>query len=428
MVELLCERGANPNSNKAAGSPLLVHAVSDGYERITQILLDHGVDLQCRDVDGDPPLHSAAFHGHFSLVKLLLEKGADVHATGGGGRNALCWAIENDHNEIANFLRGKGATANFGRDIVSDTRVSFAKLANGKVYEHIEQAQNLMTHESEFSAWAERLRFVVEATEDNGGEFDLEMVESDSKRWDRYIAVSYCWSSNMDDTAVPRLRIRVPDKTAPGGARIRDSRASTTVLRRCMEFARSRGISNIWIDQECIRQDDEIEKQYAIQAMHLVYQQAACTLVILGPHIQTANDIKVLPNIEFCGPDKYLIDRILSDNWFRRAWTTQEWLNSNPQNLSYLVYWKGTLDMFGIGWRQATEIWVPKSCATNQKVFRVWELTHEQIFRIVHMTMQHHDILLSVSTGTIFGRHSVQDSFTLLDHTTGTQGIHKAMM
>lgn len=128
-----------------------------------------------------------------------------------------------------------------------------------------------------------------------------------------------------------------------------------------MEFAAAKAVKRIWINQECIDQDDAWAKQQAIQSMHLVYQRATHTLVLLDHHVRSLEDIQALPEIlyhDMLNPGMYdddLRDRILGDKWFTRTWTFQERINSQLEKLSYLVCWKDGLDVDGIAWQQVAD-------------------------------------------------------------------------
>jgi hypothetical protein len=314
------------------------------------------------------------------------------------------------------LLQERGANDDIPNDMVNDSHISLDKISNGDILRHVEQAQQLMLHESAFISWAEDLLFVVDPALEKHSDFDLDLIQThlDSEE-EPYIAVSYCWSGHQEASSVRPLCIRIQDKDAPCGFRNREVRAASRVLRRSMDFARVKGVKRIWIDQECIDQDVASDKQRAMQSMHLVYQRAAHTLVLLDCHIHAAKDIRALPDILRSLKHNDLVDRIFGDKWFHRAWTSQEWTNSQLQNLSYLVGWRDDLDLFGIGWRQAADTSNHGAGKPLQHVFRAWEFSHDQIFSMASMSMRHTDVAGSLHASSFMGLHSVQKGFTLLD-------------
>lgn len=59
------------------------------------------------------------------------------------------------------------------------------------------------------------------------------------------------------------------------------NRAPTSVIHRALIYAAAHGFRFLWIDQECINQDDLVEKAEAIQQMDAIYRQAKQTVAIL---------------------------------------------------------------------------------------------------------------------------------------------------
>ena len=150
-----------------------------------------------------------------------------------------------------------------------------------------------------------------------------------------YVAVSYCWQSanrisDLDATHTYNIN-------TPSG--IRPSKASSEILNRTIAFARPRKLTYIWIDQECIDQNDERDQREGIQAMDLVYQQAEYCLGLLDIYISEQEHVDAL-NKMFEGEgisDHQLpaladvLELILSDPWFTRAWILQESLTGATQ-------------------------------------------------------------------------------------------------
>jgi hypothetical protein len=94
-----------------------------------------------------------------------------------------------------------------------------------------------------------------------------------------YVAISYCWqqprASLGDET--PAMNHVIMD-----GDNQRMSRVSPNIIRRAIDFAMQKDLRLIWIDQECIDQDDPQDKALHIQAMHLIFRRAQYVAAILN--------------------------------------------------------------------------------------------------------------------------------------------------
>lgn len=149
----------------------------------------------------------------------------------------------------------------------------------------------------------------------------------------RYLAVSYCWPrgaekerlKNTDDCYMVR-----DDRCATGK---RKTRALKSIIDRSVAFANDRRINMIWIDQECIDQDDREDKECGIRSMDGIFHRAIKVVAFL----QTAaiNDpadaeaLRKLSQHQHLDPDQYrtgvnVVKCISEDPWFTRAWTLQE--------------------------------------------------------------------------------------------------------
>ena len=145
-----------------------------------------------------------------------------------------------------------------------------------------------------------------------------------------YVAVSYTWNREnsewLDDLHLPQVQVLV-DENPPRGTTI-----PSDVLYRSIVYAMHRGISAIWIDQECINQDDARDKEDGIQAMDIVYEEACESIVTLECYMDRQEHIDLLEAAvqgEEFQPDLIealveLLEALLIDAWFTRAWTLQE--------------------------------------------------------------------------------------------------------
>jgi hypothetical protein len=152
-----------------------------------------------------------------------------------------------------------------------------------------------------------------------------------------YTTVSYCWShaqTESEEMQVPEYRIW--DASGPCKAP-RQIRCPKIVLHRALRFARGQGCQYLWIDQECIDQDDLADIERHLQIMHRIYRESRWTVVTLSRTI-TANDIWTAPvswretlidrdshTYNSAGEEfAQSLDYISTDRWFTRTWTLQE--------------------------------------------------------------------------------------------------------
>jgi len=152
-----------------------------------------------------------------------------------------------------------------------------------------------------------------------------------------YTTVSYCWNHaqiEREEMQVPEYRIW--DASGPRQAP-RQIRCPKLVLHRALRFARGQGCQYLWIDQECIDQDDPADIERHLQTMHRIYRESRWTVVTLS-HTITADDswtTLVLRPYALLDPDSSTYDiavkdlvqslnYISTDRWFTRTWTLQE--------------------------------------------------------------------------------------------------------
>ncbi|OQV05143.1 hypothetical protein CLAIMM_09929 [Cladophialophora immunda] len=158
-----------------------------------------------------------------------------------------------------------------------------------------------------------------------------------------YIAVSYVWDpAPGEDSSRGRYRVESRRTLHPSSSRVRD-----VVWDRVSRFAAYVGCPNFWIDQECINQKDEGEKEVAMQCMDLVYSHSDHSVALLTVHIGYQEELDLLAELlsdsfvaddDDTAPDLRLnsymlgsVEKILellssitSDHWWSRAWTFQE--------------------------------------------------------------------------------------------------------
>lgn len=118
-------------------------------------------------------------------------------------------------------------------------------------------------------------------------------------------------------------------------AGIRPTRAPKIIIRRADNYAVVHKVPYIWIDQECIDQDDPADKEPGIQAMDPVYRRAKHTVGLLDTPITSQNALDALSYAcwqhktwnsteyqrEESVPLLEIFFKLAQDPWFSRAWT-----------------------------------------------------------------------------------------------------------
>lgn len=153
---------------------------------------------------------------------------------------------------------------------------------------------------------------------------------------------SWSWKrSKHEDSSVGRCLIE-DDKGESRRSKVRDS-----VWRRAAAFMRYTGVQYLWIDRECIAQDNSEEQKTAMGEMDLLYQRGKPPFGMLTRPLKKETELHLLAQIlqgklacqsrhkrEF--PLKkgiaiasareaiQLLDEITSDTWWTRAWIYQE--------------------------------------------------------------------------------------------------------
>jgi len=103
-VQLLLEKGADPNYRDRNGWSAIPWAAEEGHEDIVRLLLDAGADANSVSSYGTSPLHCAANGGKMNIVGLLIQYGADPLRTTCHGWTPLHHAAYMGHAHIVQFL------------------------------------------------------------------------------------------------------------------------------------------------------------------------------------------------------------------------------------------------------------------------------------------------------------------------------------
>ncbi|KAI0872855.1 heterokaryon incompatibility protein-domain-containing protein [Hypoxylon argillaceum] len=155
-----------------------------------------------------------------------------------------------------------------------------------------------------------------------------------------YVAISYTWN-------------HPPNSTEPCGNYYVKSRSGLfipsdvrdSVFERVRKYMIRYNLRYLWIDRECIMQEDSEEKKRAVQAMDLVYSYSKHPIGLLYQPIMSIAELELLAKLitwqsVIKSGSRYklssslspmartktleLLESIISDRWWTRAWTYQE--------------------------------------------------------------------------------------------------------
>ncbi|KJK73751.1 hypothetical protein H634G_10987 [Metarhizium anisopliae BRIP 53293] len=185
------------------------------------------------------------------------------------------------------------------------------------------------------------------------------------------------WNVEQSDVQlVADIRATSPlyilDRSTNSEEVLRSSNCPPHILRRAIRYAASQGCSLIWVDQECIHQQDRNDKENGIQSMDSVFANSLFPVGILRTRIETqehldavamfvSNQMQRFGELLMSGglaqapwdtsSDPLLreipwtVDQqlwmletlaiIVSDSWFTRSWITQELICSSDMVLLF---------------------------------------------------------------------------------------------
>lgn len=148
----------------------------------------------------------------------------------------------------------------------------------------------------------------------------------------KYLAVSYCWPRGAEKERLKDSNefYWVHDERC---GEKRKTRALKSIIDRAVAFAKDRRISMIWIDQECIDQNDREDKECGIRSMDGIFHRAEKVVAFLQKAAindrAEAEALRRLSHHQHLDAGHYrigieVVKRISEDPWFTRAWTLQE--------------------------------------------------------------------------------------------------------
>ncbi|KAI3320097.1 heterokaryon incompatibility protein-domain-containing protein [Xylariaceae sp. AK1471] len=154
---------------------------------------------------------------------------------------------------------------------------------------------------------------------------------SDPERGREYVAISYTWDFSEEEEESCQSFGGYFIESRKTGEPAQPSDVRDSVWQRVLHYAEHVKCETIWIDRECVDQDNAREKETAIQNMHLVYSLSRRPIALLTHVVETAEELDLLVSLllgdiraEEEAATLELLDEITSDLWWQRAWTFQE--------------------------------------------------------------------------------------------------------
>jgi hypothetical protein len=144
-----------------------------------------------------------------------------------------------------------------------------------------------------------------------------------------FVAVSYCFESGHESLAETTLNYEIHDSE---GRFIKRFQTRDIVLQRVMKYAEAVGCRHFWIDQECFDQNDEVERQAAMDAMDLVYNRSHFPVALLETTLESVEVRLMIFLMAGCSNMRHsevpamveMLRRVQQDKWWTRAWTLHE--------------------------------------------------------------------------------------------------------
>lgn len=153
-----------------------------------------------------------------------------------------------------------------------------------------------------------------------------------------YVAVSYCGPQPDDSQPSP-----LPAYQLFAGTDQKSNDCRNEVLERSTKFAGSLELSAVWIDQQCINQEDREDKESGIQSMDLVYEIAQVSVGLLSLTIEEQLfldflDVDRFNSFQFESREQLtdllrFVRWLDNERWFTRAWCMQESWSAGPKML-----------------------------------------------------------------------------------------------
>ena len=182
----------------------------------------------------------------------------------------------------------------------------------------------------------------------------------------QYVTVSYCWQNEQSTNGLPPVPdYRIWDSTSSEG-KSRAVRCPELVFHRAWRFAQVANHPYLWIDQECINQDDPADVEKHLQVMDQVYCGSVYTVITLSTGLATSYQLNCLielimtrhtnrfPNSDIVLGALVALKRIVNDRWFSRTWAFQEKHCANwpllliPMDSSWDISYENVPEEYGV--------------------------------------------------------------------------------
>jgi hypothetical protein len=178
-----------------------------------------------------------------------------------------------------------------------------------------------------------RVRLLTPHGSNSNSTYDYAITPLHAFRGDEaYVTVSYAWahSQSTSDLQIPSYRIW--DLSEPSEPP-RSPRCPSIIFHRAAQYARAKDFEYIWIDQECIYQNDEADRERHLQVMHRIYSASAVTIAALSVHLPNSRVLEKFVSwaLNDKGPRESLpilpagvladwLSTMTSGKWFTRTW------------------------------------------------------------------------------------------------------------
>lgn len=103
-VNMLLERGADPNTVSSVGNSALIYAAEKGNMEIMKLLIEKGADVNASGFRQETSLFMSIFNNDFQSTKYLLENGADPNVKDDLGVTPLMYAAATNQYQSADLL------------------------------------------------------------------------------------------------------------------------------------------------------------------------------------------------------------------------------------------------------------------------------------------------------------------------------------
>eukprot|EP00117_Sycon_ciliatum_P038683 scpid69445/ scgid28701/ Unconventional myosin-XVI; Neuronal tyrosine-phosphorylated phosphoinositide-3-kinase adapter 3; Unconventional myosin-16 len=120
-IDLLSNRGADPDFSLGSGTKLLHQCISHNQKKLARVLLNKGADVNTRDGDLYTPLHVAAASDNHDMVSVLLQYGADALLLDVDANFAVDHAGPSTKSMLQQHMESKGVTVAGMRDLRNRT-------------------------------------------------------------------------------------------------------------------------------------------------------------------------------------------------------------------------------------------------------------------------------------------------------------------